>query len=721
MSSLIPSSDQPLPNGGYDRRNIAIFGLVTAILNFLVGILIVLASYPFVNRSGVFLSVMPFILSGVFLVGVWIARRGFTKAAFDLIFSIFLLQMLIFGLATQGYGLILGIASFIFGSAIAIEIAPQERINRIMFLAGVFGTTEFILDYYGPQNRIQASGLLQQILPYVVTLAAIVYIGLLVRQFNRMSLLTKIIIPVVIISYLSIGALTAFNYYSSLNMINSMSPVSSPQASAETNKLLTVLENQVRSNALLAVLISVLVTFAFSMIIRFITNPIRNITEMAHKATTGKFNMHLKVTSQDEIGTLAQALNIMTSQLRQMLGTLEQRVEIRTHELALASQQARARAEDLEKVSEITRTFASIRDLDVLLPLITHTISDQLGYYHIAIYLVDLRHEYAVLRATNSEGGERMLNRGHRVQVGHGTVIGAVLDRGEPQVASDSGNESVFINNPDLPHTRSQVGLPLKAGGQILGALDVQSTDPNAFSKEAVAQLSILADQVGITIENARLFSETLRTVAELQSLQREYIHEEWFHQVKERQQAGYQYTYGVVTPLTSGVQAESAKIWEFLDKEGMLMISPNPVTANQETIPLSRRKHKGSASSLTVPISLRGEIIGLIKLEEIDLGRLWAEDEISLVKAVADQVGLALENARLLEETQRRAQREATVSQITSRLRASNDPNTILQTAIIELRQALHTRTAQIVFPQQDTDAQTENEAGDQQGSADD
>src|SRR3990172_3339117 len=317
MSSLIPSSDQPLPNGGYDRRNIAIFGLVTAILNFLVGILIVLASYPFVNRSGVFLSVMPFILSGVFLVGVWIARRGFTKAAFDLIFSIFLLQMLIFGLATQGYGLILGIASFIFGSASAIEIAPQERINRIMFLAGVFGTTEFTLDYYGPQNRIQASGLLQQILPYVVTLAAIVYIGLLVRQFNRMSLLTKIIIPVVIISYLSIGALTAFNYYSSLNMINSMSPVSSPQASAETNKLLTVLENQVRSNALLAVLISVLVTFAFSMIIRFITNPIRNITEMAHKATTGKFNLHLKVTSQDEIGTLAQALNIMTSQLRQ--------------------------------------------------------------------------------------------------------------------------------------------------------------------------------------------------------------------------------------------------------------------------------------------------------------------------------------------------------------------------------------------------------------------
>lgn len=282
-----------------------------------------------------------------------------------------------------------------------------------------------------------------------------------------------------------------------------------------------------------------------------------------------------------------------------------------------------------------------------------------------------------------------MLARNHKLRVGQVGIIGFVTSQGQPRLALDVGKDAFFFDNPDLPLTRSEIGIPLKVRGIVIGALDAQSTQPSAFSQDDVDMLSILADQVAIAIENARLFGETRRTLTELQVSQRDYLQEEWSNVVLERQQLGFRYQQGTLTPLSGEIELLETELWSSLEAQGFVV----KYGANYD----SDQSERGS-SNLLVPIKLRGFVIGVIDLHESDPDRNWSEEEISLVGAVAEQVGLALENARLIEETRRRAEREHLVSSITTRLRESNDPQVILQTAAAELRQALRARAAQVI-----------------------
>jgi len=358
----------------------------------------------------------------------------------------------------------------------------------------------------------------------------------------------------------------------------------------------------------------------------------------------------------------------------------------------------RYRASQFQTVSDVARAIATVQDIDHLLPRITQTVSERFGFYHVGIFLLDPRQEYAVLRAANSEGGRRMLARGHRLKVGQVGIVGYVSERGEPRIALDVGQDAVFFDNPDLPETRSEMALPLKIGERVIGALDVQSTVSAAFKDEDIVLLTTLADQVAIAIENSRLFSETRQALVEAQSAQREYLRSEWEKVTTQQDLIGYQYTYGRVTSLS---QAGNGSVWNELDQQDFndgkeyLTYNDQNLQEGEPVRSLSSDTEKG----LVIPISLRGQVIGMVKLQDIDQTRTWDEEEISLIKAVADQVGLALENARLLEATQRRAEREYLVGHITTKLRASNDPQVILQTAVTELRKALRAQKAQVII----------------------
>lgn len=438
--------------------------------------------------------------------------------------------------------------------------------------------------------------------------------------------------------------------------------------------LLEPVNTQLRTTTLFVVLISSIAILASALIARAITRPVNLLTNMATRISQGELDSRLPITSQDEIGSLSSVFNNMTDQLQQTLEGLEQRVTERTRDLGEATAQAQDRARQLEIISEISRVIATEREPEQLLQLVVRMISEQMGFYHCGIFLLDAQKDFAVLQAANSTGGQRMLERGHRLRVGQQGIIGYVTSTGKPRVALDVGADAVFFNNPDLPETRSEMGLPLRSGDQIIGALDVQSTVASAFTDEDVSLLSTLADQVSIAIENALLFSETTRALNELQAVQRQYLREQWDKTVEKRRQVGFIYERGRVVPIPS--ESEYA------------VIIPGDIASQH------RPGH------LTIPISLRGELIGTIDLTELDKNRAWSEEEISLAQSVAEQIGLALENARLIEESQHRAERESLVSQISTRLRASNDPQEILQTAVAELRHALRARTAHIVVP---------------------
>jgi signal transduction histidine kinase/CheY-like chemotaxis protein len=245
------------------------------------------------------------------------------------------------------------------------------------------------------------------------------------------------------------------------------------------------------------------------------------MTHVAEKIADGDLTVQTEVRSTDEIGTLGTAFNSMTTQLRDLVETLETRVRERTQQLAVQNESLQLRSRQLQTVAEVARSIVSTREVDNLLNQVTRLVSDRFGFYHAGIFLLDEKNEYAVLRAANSEGGSRMLDRRHRLRVGQVGIVGYVTGSGEPRIATDVGEDAVFFNNPDLPETRSEMALPLKLGGMIIGALDVQSKESNAFTEADVNLFTTLADQISVAIENANAYELSQQTVEEMKELDR--------------------------------------------------------------------------------------------------------------------------------------------------------------------------------------------------------
>src|SRR5574341_1683568 len=197
-------------------------------------------------------------------------------------------------------------------------------------------------------------------------------------------------------------------------------------------------------------------------------------------------------------------------------------------ELQTANEQIQRRATQFEVLAQVTQAITSVRDLRELLPQIATVISEKFGFYHVGVFLLDGAREYAVLSATNSEGGRRMLARKHRLRVGEQGIVGNVTATGKPRIAMDVGEDAVFFDNPELPDTHSEMALPLKSSGLVVGALDVQNMETGAFTDEDVQMLSLLADQVSLAIENARLFQETRNALAEAEAVSRQFTREVW-------------------------------------------------------------------------------------------------------------------------------------------------------------------------------------------------
>lgn len=352
-------------------------------------------------------------------------------------------------------------------------------------------------------------------------------------------------------------------------------------------------------------------------------------------------------------------------ELRSLQVELEKRVKERTAQLG-------RRADQLEAISTVARSIASLQDLDELLPHITKLVSGQFNLYHVGIFLVDGEREFSILRASNSTGGQKMLARQHKLKMDANSIVGYATSRGEPRIALDVGADSVFFDNPDLPDTRSEMALPLRVGGRVIGALDVQSLQPNAFSEEDVEVLSTLADQVAIAIENTRLFSESREALTESEKTFALYVKQEWSRFARQAKSTGYLFDGKRTTPLNQADKYEKVKI---LPQTGRLSLDKQ-------------------ARDLVVPIRLRGQTIGYLDVKSKSGTRKWTQDDITLLEAAAERAALALENARLVESSQRRAAREQTIGEISTKIGAVSDLDSIMQTAVEELGRRIGSAT---------------------------
>jgi len=398
--------------------------------------------------------------------------------------------------------------------------------------------------------------------------------------------------------------------------------------------------------------------------VRNVAQPAERLIEAAARLAAGRLDERAGEERVQEFARLAAAFNRMAEALQASHAQLEQRVADRTRDLE-------RRTAHLEIATQVAREASAIRDIGQLLDRTVRLISESFGFYHAGIFLVDDLEEYAVLCAASSEGGRRMLERGHKLRVGEKGIVGYVAAAGEPRIALDVGDDAAFFDNPDMAQTRSEMALPLRVRGRVIGVLDVQSTEPSAFTDEDVSILQTLADQVGLAIENARLLEESQRAVQELELLYGQRVREAWQWRTARRPEA-YLYTRVGVEPVAAPVEWASTP---------------------PQRRPVVLREMGGYR--LVVPILLRDQTIGSIVLRREAEEEPWTQEEINLAEEVGAQIGLALENARLLEETRQRADQERITGEITARVRASMDPEAILQTAVRELGAALGTDRA--------------------------
>ncbi len=379
-----------------------------------------------------------------------------------------------------------------------------------------------------------------------------------------------------------------------------------------------------------------------------ISSPVKRLTKTVERIAAGDLNAQAAVESRDETGKLAAAVNQMKTFLQKELSTLEKRVAERTSELEKSNAAVARRADQFEIVARIARVISATQDIDELLPQIVETISKQFGFYHVGIFLVDSRREYAILVATNSEGGKKMLARNHRLLVGETGIVGYVTSVGQPRVALDVGADATYFNNPDLPDTHSEIALPLRIGADTFGALDVQSVEVNAFTADDVNILSVLADQVSVAIQNARSYQQSREALAQAERISAQLSGRQWRRFVEQQRISGY-YFDGV---------------------------SKRPLAP----------EHRKRQYSLSVPLTLRGRQIGAIRLSPLNPNHQWTEDELALIQATADRAALALESARLLEESQKRAAKERTIGEISAKIGGVTDLESIVQVALREL-----------------------------------
>ncbi|MDX9990998.1 MAG: GAF domain-containing protein [Anaerolineales bacterium] len=348
-------------------------------------------------------------------------------------------------------------------------------------------------------------------------------------------------------------------------------------------------------------------------------------------------------------------------ELSQISQFLEERVSERTAQLDRKSSQ-------LEAAVLVARSAAENTNIKVLLNNVAEQISSRFGFYHTGIFLSDASRKKVYLAAASSEGGQRMLERGHSLDIGRQGVVGYAAYEKRARVAQDIEHENLYLSNVDLPATRSEVALPLLINNQVIGVLDIQSSEQSPFTTDDLFILQAMADQVALALQNARLLEESQAALAQLQVITSKTVQDAWHGYLGNRVK-GYVYSAGDVAALDE---------------------SYNP---GNET---EKRK-------MQIKIGLRGQTIGTISLARASNETDWTEKEQEFTEKIASQIALAIENARLLEDSQNRASREQTLNELTTRLSRSLDLENLLQNAVLELHKLPQVTDASVVIAPQE------------------
>jgi GAF domain-containing protein len=420
----------------------------------------------------------------------------------------------------------------------------------------------------------------------------------------------------------------------------------------------------------LLVVLSVLMT-------QIVVPPLNQLRDGLRAMTAGNFDVPITFNRRnDELGEVGTVFIDMRNQVQRLIEDMRMRLQ--------------ERARDVRLTQDISRAALAERDVQTLLNRVINLIVDNFqNIYHAQVFLVDDSREYAVLRASTGRPGQELLQRGHRLAVGSVSVIGQVAEQGQLIIARDISASNVHRQNEFLRETQAELAIPLRLGTRVIGVLDVQSKQRDSFTDDQIAALQTLADQLTIAIENARLYEESQRLLQTLDIETRARTRRAWQETLNALRlpelnaRAGNQTGY------------DATHIRQAVMREGRTVVAEKTARG---TIPFA------------VPVVVRGQTLGVVDCEvrEVDfnLGKVLLAEEL------VSRLALALDNARLFQDSMRTADRERLVNEISARLTSQTDIESIIETAIQEVSSALGTPQVALRFHSADMRISVETQA---------
>jgi GAF domain-containing protein/HAMP domain-containing protein len=496
----------------------------------------------------------------------------------------------------------------------------------------------------------------------------------------------------------------------------------------------------------------VLLWFLSGQIIR----PILALTATATSVSQGNLNIKADVQTTDETGVLANAFNLMITQLQEFFASLEARVAERTRNLELAAQ--------------VGRTVSQVGALDIMLTNAAELIRAQFDLYYVQVYLIDPSQTSLNLHAGTGLVGKELLARRHRLSFNTGSINGRAAVEKRAVIISDTAKSTTFKSNPLLPNTRSEMAVPLLIGDKVVGVLDMQSDKEGTLNDEALPAFEALAGQLAVAIQNANLLAESQQSRAEVEAQSRQLTRTNWVEYldaIHMPEKTGFVFEHDAVTTLKEQVEPTQNALVAPLEVTGEplgklvveLQGGASPISRTDELINTVARQvsqqieslrllesaerfryeaeqasrrltHEGwqeyatadatntgfiydlkqvrpaeqneieqvEESGISLPVKVRDAAIGKLVVQGINSGD---SEAIEIASAVAERLGAHIEGLRLsiqtekaLSASKKQAQREQALRQITSAVRGSTDPATILRTAARELGSILGRQT---------------------------
>ncbi len=354
----------------------------------------------------------------------------------------------------------------------------------------------------------------------------------------------------------------------------------------------------------------------------------------------------------------------------------------------------------LQASAEIGQVMTRVLSLDELLPRAVNLIRDRFAFYHVQVFLLDETKTQARLVASTGEVGEKLLSRKHSLPVGSRSVIGRVTQTGEPAIARDTDSDVVHLRNELLPNTRAELALPIMDGDNIIGALDVQSARPNAFTPTDIQALQVMSNQLATAILNAQLFERQAKNVQENKRL---FLEAET--NLREIQRLNQQLTQQAWLDY---LKVRSDTIGVTLDQSELI-----PQADWSETMREAARRRRAIVSEddkkvIAMPIMLRGQSLGVVEIEMNESAQ--PGDTLDMVQAVTQRLAIALDNARLFEEAQQTTAQEQWINDIVSHYQSASSVNEVLQITLTELSQTLGAKRSSIRLGNFDLDGPRKN-----------